>query len=80
MSEHDVLPGERGKEGVEVIQDETSTFAALLAIYFPAVTGIFTGTNMSGKVSSQLLRRFDIFKPNLQAIWKTPNDQFPQEL
>ncbi|PAV64333.1 hypothetical protein WR25_25400 [Diploscapter pachys] len=48
MSEHDVLPGERGKEGVEVIQDETSTFAALLAIYFPAVTGIFTGTNMSG--------------------------------
>ena len=52
MNEHDVLPGERGKEGVEVIQDETSTFAALLAIYFPAVTGIFTGTNMSGKVSS----------------------------
>lgn len=33
----------------EVYQDVTTSFFLLLAIYFPAVTGIMTGTNMSGK-------------------------------
>ncbi|CAK5112750.1 unnamed protein product [Meloidogyne enterolobii] len=32
----------------EVYQDVTTSFFLLLAIYFPAVTGIMTGANMSG--------------------------------
>ncbi|KAI1728631.1 amino acid permease domain-containing protein [Ditylenchus destructor] len=32
----------------EVYQDVATSFFLLLAIYFPAVTGIMTGTNMSG--------------------------------
>lgn len=34
--------------GLEVSQDVRTSFFILLAIYFPAVTGIMTGTNMSG--------------------------------
>uniref|UniRef100_A0A1I8ELG5 Amino acid permease/ SLC12A domain-containing protein n=1 Tax=Wuchereria bancrofti TaxID=6293 RepID=A0A1I8ELG5_WUCBA len=34
--------------GLEVSQDFRTSFFILLAIYFPAVTGIMTGTNMSG--------------------------------
>lgn len=48
MEKSEVVPGVRGKETAEVVQDESSTFFMLMAIYFPAVTGIFTGTNMSG--------------------------------
>ncbi|KHJ90197.1 amino acid permease [Oesophagostomum dentatum] len=48
MQRDEVLPGMRGKPDAEVVQDVTSTFFLLLAIYFPAVTGIMTGTNMSG--------------------------------
>ncbi|EYC41706.1 hypothetical protein Y032_0559g3451 [Ancylostoma ceylanicum] len=48
MERDEVLPGVRGKHDAEVVQDVTSTFFLLLAIYFPAVTGIMTGTNMSG--------------------------------
>ncbi|XGW13285.1 hypothetical protein V3C99_013709 [Haemonchus contortus] len=48
MQRDEVLPGVRGKQDAEVVQDVTSTFFLLLAIYFPAVTGIMTGTNMSG--------------------------------
>ncbi|WKX95384.1 hypothetical protein Q1695_012100 [Nippostrongylus brasiliensis] len=48
MKRDEVLPGVPGKQDAEVIQDVTSTFFLLLAIYFPAVTGIMTGTNMSG--------------------------------
>ncbi|KAK6732608.1 hypothetical protein RB195_016771 [Necator americanus] len=48
MARDEVLPGIRGKQDAEVVQDVTSTFFLLLAIYFPAVTGIMTGTNMSG--------------------------------
>ncbi|PIO61227.1 hypothetical protein TELCIR_17257, partial [Teladorsagia circumcincta] len=43
MQRDEVLPGVRGKPDAEVIQDVTSTFFLLLAIYFPAVTGIMTG-------------------------------------
>ncbi|XP_060553505.1 solute carrier family 12 member 4-like isoform X2 [Ruditapes philippinarum] len=39
-------PGNR--ERGEIIADLTSTFTVLLAIYFPSVTGIMTGSNMSG--------------------------------
>lgn len=49
MERDEVLPGMRGKQDAEVVQDVTSTFFLLLAIYFPAVTGIMTGTNMSGE-------------------------------
>ncbi|VDO60920.1 unnamed protein product [Heligmosomoides polygyrus] len=48
MQRDEVLPGVPGKQNAEVVQDVTSTFFLLLAIYFPAVTGIMTGTNMSG--------------------------------
>uniref|UniRef100_A0A7E4W6B4 Amino acid permease n=1 Tax=Panagrellus redivivus TaxID=6233 RepID=A0A7E4W6B4_PANRE len=36
----------------EIFQDHTTTFFHLLAIYFPAVTGILTGTNMSGDLKN----------------------------
>jgi potassium/chloride transporter 4/5/6 len=44
-----------GKEAdtkYEVFQDVNTTFFLLLAIYFPAVTGILTGTNMSGDLAN----------------------------
>ncbi|TKR58848.1 hypothetical protein L596_030238 [Steinernema carpocapsae] len=44
--------GETADKGVEVFQDVTTSFFLLLAIYFPAVTGIFTGTNMSGDLKN----------------------------
>ncbi|KHJ45571.1 amino acid permease [Trichuris suis] len=50
---HYLLEGESaprlaGRPEVEVTQDITSDFFVLLAIFFPAVTGIMTGCNMSG--------------------------------
>lgn len=42
-------PGVVADQAREVYQDVTATFFVLLAIWFPAVTGIMTGTNMSGK-------------------------------
>uniref|UniRef100_A0A914HTG4 Uncharacterized protein n=1 Tax=Globodera rostochiensis TaxID=31243 RepID=A0A914HTG4_GLORO len=36
----------------EVFQDAKSSFFLILAIYFPAVTGILTGTNMSGDLAN----------------------------
>ncbi|XP_003378005.1 amino acid permease family protein [Trichinella spiralis] len=51
MKAGEAAPGEKGLSGVEVTQDITSTFYTLLAIYFPAVTGIMTGCNLSGDLA-----------------------------
>ncbi|CEF60292.1 Amino acid permease/ SLC12A domain-containing protein [Strongyloides ratti] len=48
MKAGESLPDIKADVGLEVFQDVDTTFFVLLAIYFPAVTGIFTGTNMSG--------------------------------
>ncbi|XP_070568851.1 solute carrier family 12 member 4-like isoform X1 [Ptychodera flava] len=49
LNEGDNTQGVKGsKDRGEVIQDLTSTFFVLMAIYFPSVTGIMTGSNMSG--------------------------------
>lgn len=48
MKDGEYLPGKQADQKIEVYQDVTTTFFVLLAIYFPAVTGILTGANMSG--------------------------------
>lgn len=48
IREGDTAPGEKASKDLDVYQDVTVSFFVLLAIYFPAVTGIMTGTNMSG--------------------------------
>uniref|UniRef100_A0A0N4ZHH9 Amino acid permease n=1 Tax=Parastrongyloides trichosuri TaxID=131310 RepID=A0A0N4ZHH9_PARTI len=48
MKAGESMPEVKADVGLEVYQDVDTTFFVLLAIYFPAVTGIFTGTNMSG--------------------------------
>lgn len=44
----EVAPAKKALPGVEVNQDITTDFFIILAIFFPSVTGIFTGANMSG--------------------------------
>lgn len=44
--------GKEASPKVEVFQDVRTTFFLILAIYFPAVTGILTGTNMSGDLAN----------------------------
>lgn len=48
MEEGEYLPGKVADKTTDVYQDVDATFFLLLAIYFPAVTGILTGANMSG--------------------------------
>ncbi|KAI1708469.1 amino acid permease domain-containing protein [Ditylenchus destructor] len=45
-------PGHEASKGSEIFSDVDTTFFLILAIYFPAVTGIFTGTNMSGDLEN----------------------------
>uniref|UniRef100_X1Z3Q1 Amino acid permease/ SLC12A domain-containing protein n=1 Tax=Capitella teleta TaxID=283909 RepID=X1Z3Q1_CAPTE len=45
----EVTPGVQGNQARgEVVSDMSTTFVHLCAIYFPSVTGIMTGSNMSG--------------------------------
>ncbi|KFD56445.1 hypothetical protein M514_02549 [Trichuris suis] len=48
MEHGEVTPGIAGVNSREVTQDITTNFFLLLAIFYPSVTGIFTGANMSG--------------------------------
>ncbi|PAV74313.1 hypothetical protein WR25_23562 [Diploscapter pachys] len=48
MDQFFTTPTVKADTSTDVFQDVKTTWFVLLAIYFPAVTGIFTGTNMSG--------------------------------
>ena len=50
MYKGEVLPNREGIQRTHVMQDLGTSFFVLLAIYFPSVTGIFTGANMSGTI------------------------------
>ncbi|GMR39091.1 hypothetical protein PMAYCL1PPCAC_09286 [Pristionchus mayeri] len=51
LEEGDSKPLTQAVKRAEVSQDHSSSFFLLLAIWFPAVTGILTGTNMSGDLA-----------------------------
>ncbi|KAL3108614.1 hypothetical protein niasHT_015536 [Heterodera trifolii] len=48
----DPIKGPKAKHSKEVYQDVKTSFFLIMAIYFPAVTGILTGTNMSGDLAN----------------------------
>ena len=48
MKAGEAVSGRQAFKLYEVFQDFDVGFFTLMAIYFPAVTGIMTGTNMSG--------------------------------
>lgn len=52
VGKDEYIKGHPADKSVEVFQDVTTTFFVLLAIYFPAVTGILTGANMSGDLKN----------------------------
>ncbi|GMT15337.1 hypothetical protein PFISCL1PPCAC_6634, partial [Pristionchus fissidentatus] len=51
LNEGESKPQTQAVKRAEVRQDHDSSFFLLLAIWFPAVTGILTGTNMSGDLA-----------------------------
>uniref|UniRef100_A0A915PLX0 Uncharacterized protein n=1 Tax=Setaria digitata TaxID=48799 RepID=A0A915PLX0_9BILA len=52
VGKDEYLRGKAADRNSEVFQDVKTTFFMLLAIYFPAVTGILTGANMSGDLKN----------------------------
>lgn len=48
MEDGESVPRHPGIDEIEITQDLSTTFFVLLAIFFPSVTGIMTGCNMSG--------------------------------
>uniref|UniRef100_A0AC35U6Q0 Solute carrier family 12 member 6 n=1 Tax=Rhabditophanes sp. KR3021 TaxID=114890 RepID=A0AC35U6Q0_9BILA len=50
--QNEYLYGKPAQTEKEIFQDVKTTFFVLLAIYFPAVTGILTGANMSGDLKN----------------------------
>lgn len=56
MQHDESSPGYKGNPKVEVTQDMSTNWFILLAIFFPSVTGIFTGANMSGKAEYNPLK------------------------
>ncbi|VDN06525.1 unnamed protein product [Thelazia callipaeda] len=52
VGKDEYLKGKQAERSTEVFQDVKTTFFMLLAIYFPAVTGILTGANMSGDLKN----------------------------
>lgn len=57
LEKDEYMKGHQADKSSEVFQDVTTTFFVLLAIYFPAVTGILTGTNMSGKSTTDWIAK-----------------------
>ncbi|KAL3103308.1 hypothetical protein niasHS_002494 [Heterodera schachtii] len=49
---HEYAVGKKADVSKEVFQDVKTSFFLIMAIYFPAVTGILTGTNMSGDLAN----------------------------
>ncbi|KAL3091353.1 hypothetical protein niasHS_007146 [Heterodera schachtii] len=49
---HEYAVGKKAEFSKEVFQDVKTSFFLIMAIYFPAVTGILTGTNMSGDLAN----------------------------
>ncbi|KAL3097933.1 hypothetical protein niasHS_000668 [Heterodera schachtii] len=49
---HEYAVGKKADISNEVFQDVKTSFFLIMAIYFPAVTGILTGTNMSGDLAN----------------------------
>uniref|UniRef100_A0A183URV3 K+/Cl-Cotransporter n=1 Tax=Toxocara canis TaxID=6265 RepID=A0A183URV3_TOXCA len=52
MGKDEYSEGKAANKALESFQDVRTTFFVLLAIYFPAVTGILTGANMSGDLAN----------------------------
>uniref|UniRef100_F1KS71 Sodium/chloride cotransporter 3 n=2 Tax=Ascaris TaxID=6251 RepID=F1KS71_ASCSU len=52
MGKDEYKEGRPADKALETFQDVRTTFFVLLAIYFPAVTGILTGANMSGDLAN----------------------------
>jgi len=80
MDVGEVAPGKQAQPRHEVYQDIETNFFIILAIFFPSVTGVFTGANMSGRWNTI----FGLY-PNpvyllmcVQVIWKIHKNPCPK--